>query len=183
MGPRGLSRFRRERNVTRGEVRNHHLDVNGTDEDIAEFRGGLYRPLGGDQGRTHVTPISQRLRQYEECGDPRDPVVVGLGLGDHIAQQGYRPSQVALNHVCGRQPPPALARSETVTDGVGDLAPFLRRRPQRDVVTGDQRGLGLLAENLGQPPLVPQRPGQADRLGEIPRSQFGVVDGGAGSRQ
>ena len=47
------------------------------------------------------------------------------------------------------------------------------------VVTGDQRGLSLLAENLGQPPLVPQRSGQADRLGEVSRRHLGVVDSGA----
>ena len=67
-------------------MRDHHLDVDSTDEDIAEFRGGLDRPLGGGTGRTRVTLVSERLRQNEECGDPRDPVVIGLGLGDHPAQ-------------------------------------------------------------------------------------------------
>ncbi len=75
------------------------------------------------------------------------------------------------------EPPPALARSEAITDGVGDLAPFLGRRPHtRCRVTGDQGGLSLLAEDLGQPPLVPKRSGEADRLGEVSRSHLGVVD-------
>ena len=63
-------------------------DVNRAYEDIAEFRGGLDRPLGGGSGRTRVTLESQRLRQYEERGDPREPVVIGFGLGDHPAQLG-----------------------------------------------------------------------------------------------
>ena len=73
VGPGGLGRFRRQCDVTGGEVRDHQLDVNCTDVNIAEFRGGLDRPLGGGPGRTRVTVVSERLRQYEERGDPRIP--------------------------------------------------------------------------------------------------------------
>ena len=42
-----------------------------TDVDIAEFRGGLDGPLGGGAGRGRVALVRQRVRQYEERGDPQ----------------------------------------------------------------------------------------------------------------
>ena len=97
MGPRRLARFRSQRNVTRGKVRDHELDVDSTDVDIAEFCGRLNRPLGGDSGRIRVALMSECLRQDEQGSDPRKPVVLGLSLGYHPAQQRYGSGQITLD--------------------------------------------------------------------------------------
>ena len=38
--------------------------MGSTNEDVAEFRGGLDRPLGGGSGHARVTQVCQRLRRY-----------------------------------------------------------------------------------------------------------------------
>jgi hypothetical protein len=80
--------------------------------------------------------------------------VIGFGLINQPAQLSNRFGQIALLYVCTGEPPPALPRSEAITDRVGKVASFFGGRPHRVGVAGDESHLSLLAEDVVQPPLV-----------------------------
>ena len=138
-------------------------------------------PLGGGPGRTRVTLVRQRLRQYQECGDPRDHVVIGLGLGNQpraivLSLRSDRPQS------CMRvgEPPPALARSEAVTDGVGNRRALPRRPPATrslsPVTNAAWACWPRIWVNLHWSPSARARPIASAKYR---RRHLGVVDGGA----
>ncbi len=57
-----------------------------------------------------------------------EPIVADLGLGDHLAQLCDGSSQIALVKLCQTQAHAAVARVESVTDRVGEVASFFGGR-------------------------------------------------------
>ena len=60
-----------------------------------------------------------------------------------------------------------MPRVESVTDRIGEVASFFGGHARRDRVTGGDRCIGLLSQDLAEPPPIVQLPGQFDRLGEV----------------
>ena len=110
----------------------------------------------------------------------RSTVVVGLGFGHHLAELRDRCRSDRPRIICA----PA-SRHRHCRDPKRSPMASARSRPSWPAAAapmgspGDESRMGLLAENLAQPPPVSDCPGETDRLGEVSPGHFGVVDGGA----
>ena len=69
-------------------------------------------------------------------------------------------------------------RSPTELDRLGEVASFLTGRARRDRVTRHGRPGRLAGEDLAEPPRVARRPGQAERLSEVPPGRLRIGEGG-----
>src|SRR4051812_8521581 len=100
----------------------------------------------------------------------------GLCFGDEFLHLGDRTCQISLKAQRARKPPSALARSELVTDGVGEIAAFLGCYAHSRGVTGNEGGLSLLGEDLDEPPLVADFASKDVGFGKVAPGHVDVVN-------
>ena len=98
-----------------------------------------------------------------------------LGLGHQLVELCESPGQITLHKLCPSQSVAALTGVEPVADRVGEIAPFLTGRAGRERVAPHDRALRLRGQDLAQPPAIPYRAGQADRLAQVSAGQLEVA--------
>jgi hypothetical protein len=113
-------------------------------------------------------------------------IVSCLGLGHQLGELCGGSDQITSKYLCHSEAVAALARPERVADRLGEIASFFGERAPRDRVTGGDRCDRLGGEDLAEPPLIVQLPGQADRLSEVRPGHLRVValsDNAAGGQR
>ena len=164
-GRRG--RVQRRPNIASGQGRVSQRKVTNARGEPAELGRGLQAGLGRGAGRSCVTLPRQRGALMREANRLEEPIVGGRGLGGHRAELCDGSSQIALERLCQTQAHAAVPRVGPVTDSVGEVASFFGGHARRDRVTGGDCCARLPGQNLAEPPLIVQLPGQFDRLGEV----------------
>ena len=175
-GRRG--RVPRRPNIAGGQGRVSQREITNARDEPAKLGGGLEAGLGRGAGRVRLTLPRQRGALVREAHRRRIPSWAALASAATARNCATAPARSPWYALRQTQAHAAVARAELVTDRIGEVASFFGGHARRDRVTGGDRCVRLPGQDLAEPPLIVQLPGEFDRLGEVHPCQLGVVGGG-----
>lgn len=91
--------------------------------------------------------------------------------------------QIGTEHLSHAPGPAACMRVGPVVESIGNVGSLSSQGGGSNRVAGHRGEIGLPAQNLTKPPVIPRHPGQTDSIGEIACSQVEVESGNAADRR
>lgn len=91
--------------------------------------------------------------------------------------------QIGTEHLSHAPGPAACMRVGPVVESIGNVGSLSSQGGGSNRVAGHCGEIGLPAQNLTKPPVIPRHPGQTDSIGEIACSQVEVESGNAAARR